>query len=167
MPEHIENVLNWIDRYTHNQHNLSSSNLDFIRDYTLLWHLLEKEHFGRFFKVGEVAMFINKNIDEDFELTKYQSCIDYFKNRYLTNGVTNYRFGKLRIVNEDRERLVADVLKGDIASPQEVIEVMVYIVSRYRNNLFHGEKNIIRIADQKRNFEIANEFLMKLMDDLK
>ena len=50
------------------------------------------------------------------------------------------------------------------ATPKEVATVILIIVYRIRNNLFHGEKWSYGLQGQLNNFKHANEALMKAIE---
>lgn len=71
----------------------------------------------------------------------------------------------LRLRGEtDKQPLVEDVLLGKQTAEDAQIEAIIIIIGRYRNNLFHGLKEISSIDLQKENFDIANEFLMTVLE---
>ena len=89
--------------------------------------------------------------------------MDYFKNRYIVDGATNGRFEHLNFRNNDRKELVEDVLLGNNIEVSNIVLALTIIVFRYRNNLFHGLKEMQFIDQQKENFENANLILIAIL----
>lgn len=56
------------------------------------------------------------------------------------------------------------VVRRQSQDEAEILSAILIIVLRLRNNLFHGEKWTHGIRDQLRNFQIANQVLMAVMD---
>lgn len=81
------------------------------------------------------------------------------KQRFVTNGNLNPRFPYLHFRQNDRRSLVEDVLLGINTNNNDIILALIIIVYRYRNNLFHGLKNMQEIDQQKENFDNANNVL--------
>ena len=99
----------------------------------------------------------------DFDLAEYENSLNYFKNRYISEGVTNERFNHLNFRNNDRRELVVDVLLGNNIDNSDTILVLAIIVYRYRNNLFHGLKQMEFIDQQKENFDNANTIFTAIL----
>jgi len=50
-------------------------------------------------------------------------------------------------------------------SCEEMIEALLKIAFRLRNNLFHGEKQIEKLYEQNENFKQINLLLMNLIEN--
>src|SRR5690606_30171271 len=95
----------------------------------------------------------------------------FFRNRYFTNGEINTHFQSLnfRDRNPDlryKERLI-EILEKEQPSDNDKLFACFIIIYRYRNNLFHGSKNIARLEGQIEIFEKSNQFLQEFLDFLK
>jgi hypothetical protein len=88
----------------------------------------------------------------------------YFRNRYVTNGLTNSKFMGLKFRRNDSEELVKNVLEGNDNELPNVVLALLVIVFRLRNNMFHGIKALPTIGGQVGNFKHANKLLMKLIE---
>lgn len=97
------------------------------------------------------------------KLDDYDKFLTYFVNRYLEKGKTNDRYKKLNLRNGDKPKLVESVLNGSETTPEKVLLAILIIVYRYRNNLFHGIKEITDLPNQIENFRHANDLLMMFM----
>ena len=51
--------------------------------------------------------------------------------------------------------------------PKEILKALLYILYRFRNNLFHGEKEVVRLNGQIENFKVANDLLAKVLEIMK
>jgi len=141
--------------------NLSENELICIKDFSLLWNVFEKE-------VCDTRCTINKLKDSlrliQFEMNDFEVYLEYFQNRYITDNVTNVRFENLHITSIRTKKFVADVLLGKKIETSEIVFALALIVYRYRNNLFHGVKDILVINEQEQNFLIANQTIMSILN---
>jgi hypothetical protein len=104
----------------------------------------------------------------DFDLKEFNEHITYFKDRYIDENRTNERFNHLRINNQQYSNLVTNVLLEQDTRESSIIMALFVIVYRYRyryrNNLFHGNKNILNLDTQEVNFYHANLILTKVLN---
>jgi hypothetical protein len=129
-----------------------------------MWSLFESKVCEKHASVGKIKSFTKrlsgtKSLKQEY-LDPY---LLYFQKRYLRNGKTNDRFDKLRISSDYREH-VESVLKKEETEKSSIVLVLLIIIYRLRNNLFHGEKPILTLHDQNINFNVANRFLAKVLD---
>ncbi|WP_316840058.1 hypothetical protein [Pedobacter gandavensis] len=151
-------MINWINHRF--GINLNANDLESIKDFSLIWNIFERFVCQNNFSIQGVEQAIaTKNINR----AEFQPQLEYFRNRYISNGMVNLKFHNLHLRANDRSAFVESVLKGNANADLEVILGMVIIVYRYRNNLFHGIKDIQVIDQQKGNFDNANIFLKSLL----
>lgn len=141
--------------------DLSENDLISVKDFALIWNVFESNVCLSSFSIQTVE---DELKNHNFEINEFIPFLDYFKNRYITNGTVNGRFQHLNFRNNDRKEHVENVLLGNNINTKEIILAIVIIVYRLRNNLFHGVKNIQVIDEQRPNFENANGFLQLLLD---
>ncbi len=143
---HVENIDD--GRYTEFLH------------FMILWNLFE----ARLCKKN----FSKKNIpDVQISPEVIESTLQYFQGRYTESNCLNYRFLYLennRESKKDRE-LIEKVLLGEEKDQTAIIKALKLIIYRYRNNLFHGEKEIASLPNQQENFDYANNFLMTCLEE--
>ena len=56
------------------------------------------------------------------------------------------------------------MVDGSDNDPRNCVAVVLIIIFRYRNNLFHGVKWQYMLAGQLHNFTAANRVLMKVLE---
>ncbi len=61
--------------------------------------------------------------------------------------------------------VIEKVLLGKEEDQTAIIKALILIIYRYRNNLFHGEKEIASLPNQQENFDYANNFLMTCLEE--
>jgi len=157
-------ILTWLTNTFQIDEDLNESDIESIQNFSLLWNVFEANYSNRNFQLNTIEVRINQ---ATFDIQDYQTYLEYFRNRYVTNGQLNQRFPHLRVPN-NRNQLLTEVLLNNNPNliVNQIVLALTIIVYRYRNNLFHGEKDIRRIRFQRDNFAQSNGFLMKIMDDL-
>lgn len=142
--------------------NFSEDDLRNVKDFSLIWNVFEDNLCENNFSIQRLQQDLrNRNID----INLFTNHLRYFKSRYIENGSLNDRFQFLYFRNNDRKELVERVLLGTETNPNNIILAIAIIVYRFRNNLFHGLKEMQYIDQQNQNFEIANNFLTTLIDN--
>jgi hypothetical protein len=94
----------------------------------------------------------------------FDESLAYFRQRYFSEGEFTYHFRDLKFRSGDHRSLVESVLRGTNQEPPAIVSALLIIVYRLRNNLFHGEKWVGKIYDQKNNFDNANQILMMALE---
>jgi len=152
-------MLNWINnRFAA---NLEEIDLYHVKNFSLIWNVFEDAVCNRNCSIPVMeAAYQNIN----FDIEHFRKFLDYFQSRYETKGNINQRFPALRI-GQNNEPRVTEVLEGRSADTREIVLAISIIVYRYRNNLFHGEKEMRTINLQEENFRHANGFLQSLLEN--
>jgi hypothetical protein len=140
---------------------LDEPSLAEIKDFSLIWNVFEDRVCNNNFSIAEVQQRIT---ERDFNADDFKDHLQYFQNRYISDGGTNDRFEFLHFRPNDRKEFVRQVLLGELTDIKEILLAIVIIVYRFRNNLFHGLKDIQVIDQQQTNFQTANSFLMTFLD---
>lgn len=153
-------MINWIN-YKYGT-TLSEADLIEIKDFSLLWNIYENTIFESDFSVAKLDQEI---IIRQLQINQFNDTLDYFKNRYTLNGITNCRFTYLSFRPPDRESLVREVLTNVNNNDHDKILSIGIIVYRYRNNLFHGIKDFRTLDQQADNFRNANNYLRTFLDN--
>lgn len=136
--------------------------LERIKEFTLLWNLVENRLFNKKFVPNNFRKHIHF---DDFYNNEIDDVFKHFKDRYVDkDGGQTERFKKLK-VNKGLNDFVFNRLSNTTDfSNKEIVEAITIIVYRIRCNLFHGEKEIERLDDQTENFYYANKFMFKLIE---
>src|SRR5690348_5434608 len=82
----------------------------------------------------------------------FAAAFEHFKGRYFASANSSQYFPSLNLRPSDMPELVRAVLAGDNTNLVDEITVLLIIVYRLRNNLFHGMKWVYGIRDQFDNF---------------
>lgn len=141
--------------------DFTEADLTNIKEFALMWNIFEKIVCDTRCTLNTIK---RRTAEIDFDLSGFEEHLTYFKTRYVEAEQTNERFNYLRINNTAYSELVRSVLLNEEGSEPNQILAMLVIVYRYRNNLFHGNKNIRYLDTQEINFYHANQILCKVLD---
>ncbi len=168
-------VIQWLNDYFDNTTNFSREEINVVTDFSLLWNLFESKLAERanngerlsvnYIRLSAIATQVSNESNHLRQQNFYESFLHYFRERYVAaNNTTNDLFEGLRIRQPDIKNKVRKVLIAEEQAHEKVIESILIIIYRFRNNLFHGEKDLHNIHSQYENFKIANAFLMKVIE---
>ncbi|MFA9187573.1 hypothetical protein [Flavobacterium magnesitis] len=135
------NELEWINQFFDNAVDLQQNEgLERIKNFALFWNMFENFACGNFANVAKIESFVVK-----------------LNNR---TAITN------EFVIRAKGKVVA-VLSRQVATPREILEALLLILLRFRNNLFHGNKQIVNLNTQVSNFTHANRLLADVLTLMK
>lgn len=151
-------ITNWLNNRFGT--NFNEKELASVKDFSLIWNVFEKEVCNNNCSVQR----LKEKIDSvKIDINDFVIFLKYFKNRYSADGIINERFEYLHFRPNDKRELVESVILGVNTDPQDIVLALSIIVYRFRNNMFHGLKNMQEIDKQNENFENANGILVTLL----
>lgn len=159
-----KSAIEWISENIEGVNNLSPEIHMAISDFSLMWSLFEaserdsSDNFTN--RIPHIASRISHNID----IETLDNLLNFWKERYITQGRTNSRFQFLINHIESNSYEISEVLLGNNNSHQEKLICIIRLIYRLRNNLFHGNKNIMLLGEQVENINhaiISLQFLLK------
>lgn len=156
-------VLQWLNEYYNNATNLNRDEITVVTDFSLLWNLFESVLGERGINKHQLSVIALTTNRKSYGVNFYEPFLTYFRRRYVVNNNTNDLFEGLLFRQNDNSELVRNVLIGSEQRADKIIEAILIIIYRFRNNLFHGEKELHNIHTQYENFKQANCFLMSVL----
>lgn len=158
-------TLEWLETNASGFRDLTAQEREVIMHFSLLWSLFECEVLNGSASVQAIEQVVRR-WDESGQLMAetFHGAFHYFQERYVQNGKVTERFSNLRLRGNDNPTLVQDGLLGTSATPREIACVVLIIVFRFRNNLFHGEKWTYELRGQSENFSHSNTVLMRSLE---
>ena len=133
-----------------------------VFNFAMIWNLFEDRCMDNFAQISTVDDFVNtlpSNLNLDVNII-----FDYFKDRYkVVDNIYNIESLLWRRNENTYRNFVIEKFRDTQCSHQNKIKAVLYIIFRLRNNLFHGEKDIAIINEQKQTFVLVNKFLMDLI----
>lgn len=163
------NEIEWLNRYFDtSSRRINEEDIQSVLYFALIWNLFELRACKKFANVTSIT---NK-VDEVYRggllrPEDFAAYLDYYQNRYLTEGQINDKFYRLNFRRADKKELVESVLRGNLDGINDIVLALLLIILRLRNNLFHGEKDIYRLNYQIENFKVANQVLATFLNLLK
>jgi hypothetical protein len=107
--------------------------------FLIAWSLFETSCFGGFARVEKFEAFVRDSLStKGFKPSELMGAANHFHNRYQDkelygNLMCEQKSPKLNsILSKDFELLFAD----------EIVFFVIFVVCRYRNNIFHGNKGV-------------------------
>lgn len=94
----------------------------------------------------------------------FTDALEYWRERYIHAEDAGHRFDALRFQPNPFRTLVVEVLSGAREGHREILQALLLIIFRLRNNLFHGVKWQYLLHDQHGNFSHANAVLMAAIE---
>jgi len=160
----MSDAIEWINRKIINEgYKINAEDVEEIRDFTLIWNLLENICFENYVKIDKINNLIDSKIDKFNENNEtFRETFKYFYTRYQDE----HKLNALRL-NRTMKELTKKILNNTYTDKNNKLKFIMAVIYRYRNNLFHGEKQMRYIRLQKENFKIANKFLMYFIEKCK
>jgi len=158
-------VIEWLGERDSGFARLSHSDRDSIMQFSLLWSFFEYRVFGGHASSGRI---LTKAHEWDsvgvLDPAKFAGSFSYFLDRYVAYGRTTDLFKGLNLRRNDLPDLVKRVLVGENKNATDGVAVLLIIVYRLRNNLFHGTKWTGGIVGQTHNFTGAIDAMKTACD---
>jgi hypothetical protein len=85
--------------------------------------------------------------------------VDFVRDRYWANESVTNRFHSLCFRTAHESNAVIAVLSGEAVSTPEIIYAMLLVIYRYRNNTFHGLKEVAEVLGSQELFDQSARFL--------
>ena len=133
--------------------------------FSLLWSFFEAEALNTSASaIGILALTHEWASRNRLHIQPFAKSLAYFQSRYFQYGEPTEYFRGLNLRRNDNPALVSAVLKGENTNHADRVAVLLIIVLRLRNNLFHGVKWAYGIRGQLANFTNANVALMAALE---
>lgn len=155
-------VFSWLSTYLETP--INADEIQQVLSFCLIWNLFESKVCGCSANPTKIMDAVASLPSEKKQVTHFQISLDFFRSRYFPNGHEDPRFTDLNFRSADNECLARSVLNGSSSDPTAVIQCLLLVVWRLRNNLFHGMKDLSHLTDQNENFEHANKILTSFLD---
>lgn len=166
LQKHILRFVEDIDKKNFNQHSYDKNNiqedLDTVGYFLILWSLFERICCNTYANKSTIDCVI-ENVKDSFSDTMLNEAFGYMKERYKDKEkFKNLRFRETggKVMKEHCENTFSD----EEASKEDKLKTVLYIIYRYRNNLFHGSKQIPALQQQKDNFNMAYKVLIECIE---
>ena len=112
--------------------------------------------------LGQITLFSNR-LAEQVSINLVDEEFTYWKERYIKDETPTDKFAHLRLSDDRQVNLVLNSLSSKQATLRDKLETCLLIVYRYRNNMFHGMKDVRKLNNQEQNFRMATTLLQKIL----
>lgn len=166
------NELEWINQFFDNAIDVQNEGIERVRNFVLLWNMFETFGCNKNANIRTIRTAV-ENINATVHISNemLNPFVDYFAGRYFNdNGTNKAIFEGLKFRGGDDIQAKEDVrliLTRQIVESKEVLKGLLFILFRFRNNLFHGEKQVVLLNTQISNFSYANRLLANVLDIMK
>jgi len=158
------NPIEWLEQNATGFSELTTLEREAITHFALLWSFFEARLLNNSANSYAILALTHKWSSQGcLDQTTFESSLQYFQQRYYPNNTESQYFSSLNLRNNDCPDLVKAVLKYDNQNQADRVAVLLIIVFRLRNNLFHGNKWADGIRGQLENFSHANSTLMNAL----
>lgn len=149
--------------------NYTEQEINSVKNFALFWNIFESSMCNKEAGVLSIEKAVIKLFKRDLlRLEDFNEYLCYFQDRYIEKDEPNENFIGLNFKSRGNEVhakiIVTKVLKGELQDNNNIVQALLFIIYRFRNNLFHGEKDIRNLKLQEENFKIANRLLAKIID---
>ena len=159
------NPIEWLCEKAPGFSELSDKERAAIMNFSLLWSFFEAKSLQINASANRILALIHKwASDGRLKISPFAPSLTYFCDRYFSYGTATEHFYGLNLRRNDNPDLVRAVLKRENTNPADCIAVLLIVVLRLRNNLFHGVKWAYGIRGQLDNFTNANAALMAALE---
>ena len=128
------NEIDWI-RQNFSWKVSDSNEIDHVLYFSLLWNIFEDIVCKQDCSISRIKSSVEQLASaEKLNLADFEPCLLYFRDRYITNGVTNSNFDNLsfRRSEDDAKKLVRGVLLDKASTAEKTISALLLIVYRYQ-----------------------------------
>lgn len=138
-----------------------------ISNFCMLWNIYEATFFHKDYSNKELLKILESD-NPVIRINNIKEPLEYFRRRYMTGKYDlNERFRSLDPRGRTAAVQVDKIIAGlrDTTNKTNPEFAVLAIIFRLRNNLFHGEKAIESLNEQRENFVMANRVLVDLLEN--
>jgi len=167
------NEIEWLTGFLNGAGDLKAEGLDRVKNFLLLWNLFEDAGMQQDANIPKLKVLADYiHAINPLKADEFKPYVDYFSNRYFNpDGKNTYTLDGLKFrpnaSDQAAKAEVEAVLTGKEQSPDMILKALLMILYRFRNNLFHGEKQLVNIDGQVDNFIVANSILKVTLSKMK
>jgi hypothetical protein len=135
--------------------------------FLIAWSLLESKCFGGYMNANNIEAYA-KNKSTTLDLSNLRNIGSYFHGRYQNKNLFNnlMHAKKIKKIKPEEERLVS--LLGRPYSEltaEDVIFFITFVIYRYRNNIFHGNKGVTSWLMYREQIQFCIQVMQVMISD--
>jgi len=151
----------------------TEKNIDQVLFFTLIWNSFEGSFFFDNVELNNQTLVLLSQKSTSYIQERYvDELFDFFRKRYVLNNKITPTFKRLRFcykktsTNQKVEKIVEDTLLINNPSFEAKMKVILLIIYRFRNNLFHGVKSPLNLNKFEDIYGHINTFLIRYVTAL-
>ena len=158
-------ALKWIGERSPSLQRFLRRGLQPLLHFALMWNMFEGQLCDSSVSVQKLREVAITLAQRRFAASPdAKAFLDFIRTRYFADGRVTERFYSLNLRSEHQRNAVFSVLSGATSDPAEAIFAQLLVVYRYRNNTFHGLKEIAEVFGSQVLFDQAARFLGAVLD---
>lgn len=128
--------------------------------FLVAWSLFESKCFAGFVKAADIASYA-KCVAPRLESPKVHATAVHFYKRYQDR--TLFR----RLMHNQNDERLSKLLNGsmDQLTPEDEVYFVVFVIYRFRNNIFHGNKGVNSWLNYRQQIQYCVEAMQVLVSD--
>ncbi|EGU53321.1 hypothetical protein VIOR3934_04269, partial [Vibrio orientalis CIP 102891 = ATCC 33934] len=156
----------WICNKENTYASLSPEEKKAIGEFFLIWSYFESQVLNCNANRTSFSNLAN-NLQNSEKISEIglNELVTYFKERYLSGGSFNDRYDALELEKSRNPPEVDAMLLEDSTDQVTKLVGCLFVVYRFRNNLFHGPKWRYKLSEQESNMTKACQFMIKIIDN--
>lgn len=159
--KNFEFIKSYLKTYT-----IDEESLEIIKWFLILWNLFERDLCQRQANFSIINKAVS-GIQLEFDDRLINDIFSHFREIYVSDGKVNRQFESLKFfrVKKEIKNFTVEILENKNGEPSKLdkLSCVFHIIYRHRNNLFHGEKQIVDLSFQIKKFEKINEVLKEAL----
>lgn len=138
-----------------------------VVNFSLMWNVFEGQFCDNGANVAKFELLAEEITKRNYPEQEVKEIFLFYRNLFIENGETNWRFESLEFRRNDRKDFVKEVILNHNHISKDAFWAALIIIYRIRNNLFHGVKAFHLLHNQSENLNTASAFLALIMEQLK
>lgn len=165
--------LQWTMEFFDNSVDLNIDGIDRVRNFVFMWNIFETFACNKYANIPAIEQAVEQiDSKQPILAVTFEPYVIYFSTRYFNpNGYTTYSIEGLNFragaTDQAAKAKVEAVLNRQETTPKEILKALLFILYRFRNNLFHGNKQVVTLDGQITNFIAANGILKDVLITMK
>ncbi len=133
--------------------------------FLITWSIFETRLFERFMTRDKIRLFAEQRVNEQFDQSSIHEDAKYFHHRYSQHP-TFYK----NLLDQDKPKCkelpeVDAILKStfEMLDETQVLVLSTFVVYRFRNNIFHGNKGVTSWLQFKEQIDRCTNIMQRLI----
>ncbi len=134
--------------------------------FLMTWSIFETVCFGNYMKFSDVKGLPKKIVvSPNFDRTTFDKALSHFHRRYQDSKLYGNLIFESKNDDNDSKNILGKALSE--ITDTEAIHLITFVIYRYRNNIFHGNKGVSGWLNFTTEIDYCSDSMQKLIDVLK